>query len=70
MTVFQYSTGSVYFGVEYLDMRSRSSNNFSPEDLRKIVEILKKQKTTSLVGQNAISKTAPAAYITPVSECF
>lgn len=50
MTVFQYSTGSAYFGVEHLNLHSRSSNNFSPDDLRKIVEILKKLKTTCLCG--------------------
>lgn len=30
---------SVYFGVEHLNMRSRSANNFSINDLRKIVNI-------------------------------
>ncbi|MBN1925480.1 MAG: U32 family peptidase [Prolixibacteraceae bacterium] len=35
----QGGAGSVYFGVEHLNMRSRSSNNFSIEDLKKIAEI-------------------------------
>ncbi|MDR1679186.1 MAG: U32 family peptidase [Prevotellaceae bacterium] len=30
---------SVYFGIENLNMRSRSSNNFTTDDLRKIVRI-------------------------------
>ena len=39
MAAIQGGAGSVYFGVEHLNMRSRSSNNFSLNDLKKIVEI-------------------------------
>ncbi len=39
MSAIQGGAGSVYFGIEHLNMRSRSSNNFSLVDLRKIVEI-------------------------------
>ncbi len=39
MAAIQGGAGSVYFGIEHLNMRSRSSNNFSIEDLRKIAEI-------------------------------
>jgi len=39
MAAIQGGAGSVYFGVEHLNMRSRSSNNFSLDDLKKIVEI-------------------------------
>ncbi|MDX1286109.1 MAG: peptidase U32 family protein, partial [Draconibacterium sp.] len=39
MAAIQGGAGSVYFGVEHLNMRSRSANNFSLEDLRKIVSI-------------------------------
>ena len=35
----QGGAGSVYFGVEHLNMRARSSNNFTLEDLRKIAAI-------------------------------
>lgn len=35
----QGGAGSVYFGVEHLNMRSRSANNFTLEDLKKIVNI-------------------------------
>lgn len=35
----QGGAGSVYFGVEHLNMRARSSNNFTLEDLRKITGI-------------------------------
>ncbi|MGC9355719.1 MAG: peptidase U32 family protein [Mariniphaga sp.] len=39
MAAIQGRAGSVYFGVEHLNMRSRSANNFSLDDLKKIVEI-------------------------------
>ncbi|MFZ5429833.1 MAG: peptidase U32 family protein [Bacteroidota bacterium] len=39
MAAVQAGAGSVYFGVEHLNMRSRSSNNFTLDDLRKITEI-------------------------------
>jgi putative protease len=35
----QGGADSVYFGVEGLNMRSRSSNNFTLDDLRNIAEI-------------------------------
>jgi putative protease len=38
MAAIQAGAGSVYFGVEQLNMRARSSNNFTIEDLRKITE--------------------------------
>ena len=31
-------TDAVYFGIEGLNMRSRSSSNFSTDDMRRIVE--------------------------------
>ncbi len=39
MAAIQGGAGSIYFGVEQLNMRSRSSNNFSIEDLKKIAQI-------------------------------
>ncbi len=39
MAAIQGGAGSVYFGVEHLNMRSRSSNNFTLDDLKKIVQI-------------------------------
>lgn len=39
MAAVQGGAGSVYFGIEHLNMRSRSAKNFSAEDLPKIVEI-------------------------------
>lgn len=37
MAAIQGGAGSVYFGVEHLNMRSRSANNFTLDDLKKIV---------------------------------
>jgi putative protease len=39
MAAIQAGAGSVYFGVEQLNMRARSSNNFTLDDLKKIAEI-------------------------------
>ena len=39
MAAIQGGAGSVYFGIEHLNMRSRSANNFTLDDLKKIVEI-------------------------------
>lgn len=38
MAAIQAGAGSVYFGVEQLNMRARSSNNFTIDDLKKITE--------------------------------
>ncbi len=39
MAAIQAGAGSVYFGVEQLNMRARSSNNFTLQDLKQIAEI-------------------------------
>jgi U32 family peptidase len=39
MAAIQGGAGSVYFGVEHLNMRARSATNFSLSDLKKITEI-------------------------------
>lgn len=39
MAAIQGGADSIYFGIEGLNMRARSSNNFTKEDLRKIVSI-------------------------------
>ena len=39
MAAIQGGAGSVYFGVGKLNMRSRSSVNFTVEDLEKITRI-------------------------------
>jgi len=52
MAAIQGGAGSVYFGVEHLNMRSRSSNNFTLDDLRKIVEIASKNRVKTYLTMN------------------
>jgi len=39
---------SVYFGIEKLNMRAKSSSNFTTEDLRKIVRICKENNVKAI----------------------
>jgi len=50
----QAGAGSVYFGVGRLNMRSRSANNFTTDDLKKIGEICNKKKIKSYLTVNTI----------------
>jgi len=52
MAAIQGGAGSVYFGVEHLNMRSRSANNFSLDDLRKIVEIASENNVKTYLTLN------------------
>lgn len=52
MAAIQGGAGSVYFGVENLNMRSRSSNNFNLDDLRKIVKIATDNKVKTYLTMN------------------
>jgi putative protease len=52
MAAIQGGAGSVYFGVEHLNMRSRSANNFTLDDLRKIVEIAISHKVKTYLTLN------------------
>jgi len=45
---------SVYFGIEHLNMRSKSSVNFTTEDLRKIVEICKNANVKTYLTVNTV----------------
>ncbi len=45
---------SVYFGVEGLNMRSRSANNFTIEDLRRIAEIASSNGVRSYLTLNTV----------------
>jgi putative protease len=45
---------SVYFGIEKLNMRSKSSSNFSTEDLREIVRRCKENNVKSYLTVNTI----------------
>jgi putative protease len=50
----QGGADSVYFGIEGLNMRSRSSNNFTIEDLREIARICRKHNIKSYLTVNTI----------------
>ncbi len=52
MAAIQGGAGSVYFGVEHLNMRSRSANNFTLDDLREIVEIATKNEVKTYLTLN------------------
>uniref|UniRef100_UPI003217103B peptidase U32 family protein n=1 Tax=uncultured Draconibacterium sp. TaxID=1573823 RepID=UPI003217103B len=52
MGAIQGGANSVYFGVEHLNMRSRSANNFSLDDLRKIVEIASQNNVKTYLTLN------------------
>ena len=50
----QAGAGSVYFGVEQLNMRARSSNNFTLDDLAKIVSIASTNNVKSYLTVNTV----------------
>ncbi len=50
----QGGANSVYFGIEGLNMRSRSSNNFTVDDLHQIVEIAKQHNVKTYLTVNTV----------------
>lgn len=54
MAAIQGGADSIYFGIEGLNMRSRSSHNFTTEDLHKIVTICKEHGIKSYLTVNTI----------------
>jgi len=54
MSAIQGRADSVYFGIEKLNMRSRSSNNFTIEDLKNIVSICNENNIKSYLTLNVI----------------
>jgi putative protease len=54
MAAIQGGADSVYFGVEQLNMRAASSNNFTLDDLREIVTICKKNGLKSYLTVNVV----------------
>lgn len=50
----QAGADSVYFGIEKLNMRSKSSSNFTTQDLRKIVAVCKENNIKSYLTVNTI----------------
>jgi U32 family peptidase len=54
MAAIQGGADSVYFGVEQLNMRAASSNNFSLDDLKNIVSICKQNNLKSYITLNVV----------------
>lgn len=54
IAALQGGADSVYFGVEQLNMRAASSNNFSVDDLREIASICKKNGIKSYITVNVV----------------
>jgi putative protease len=54
IAAIQGGADSVYFGVEQLNMRAASSNNFTIDDLRNIVSICKKNGLKSYLTVNVV----------------
>ncbi|MBP7821731.1 MAG: U32 family peptidase [Saprospiraceae bacterium] len=54
MAAIKAGCNSVYFGVEQLNMRARSSNNFTLADLRKIAQIGKENDVKTYLTLNTI----------------
>jgi len=54
MAAIQAGAGSVYFGVGNMNMRSRSSANFTLEDLEKIAQICKEKNVLSYLTVNTV----------------
>lgn len=50
----QSGANSVYFGIDKLNMRSRSASNFNTEDLRNIVKICKENNIKSYLTVNTV----------------
>lgn len=54
MAAIQAGANSVYFGIEMLNMRARSSNNFTTQDLANIVQICNEHNIKSYLTVNTI----------------
>ncbi len=54
MAAIKAGANSVYFGIEQLNMRARSSNNFTIDDLKKIVAICDENNKKSYLTVNTI----------------
>ena len=50
----QNGANSVYFGIASLNMRSHSANNFTTEDLRKIVGICQEKNIKTYLTVNTV----------------
>jgi len=54
MAAVQGGANSIYFGIEQLNMRARSANNFGTEDLKKIVAICEENNMKSYLTVNTV----------------
>jgi putative protease len=54
MAAIQGGANSVYFGIEQLNMRAKSTNNFTTDDLKEIVAISKKNNIKTYLTVNTI----------------
>ena len=54
MAAIQGNADSIYFGIEQLNMRAKSSNNFTIDDLKKIVAICKEHGIRSYLTVNTV----------------
>lgn len=54
MAAIQAGCNSVYFGVEQLNMRARSANNFTLDDLRNIAKICREHNVKSYLTLNTV----------------
>lgn len=54
MAAIQGGADSVYFGIEGLNMRARSSNNFTTDDLHKIASICEERGVKSYLTANTV----------------
>ncbi|MCK5536886.1 MAG: U32 family peptidase, partial [Bacteroidales bacterium] len=54
MAAVQAGANSVYFGVEQLNMRAKSANNFELDDLPEIVRICNENNMKSYLAVNTI----------------
>jgi putative protease len=54
VAAIQGGAGSVYFGAGQLNMRAKSSSNFSPDDIRQITSICRENSVKSYLTLNTI----------------
>src|ERR1035437_9369414 len=54
MAAIQGGSNAVYFGIEQLNMRARSSINFTLEDLERISAIAKENKIKTYITINTV----------------
>ena len=54
MAAINAGANSVYFGIEQLNMRARAANNFTTEDLKKIVKICQENNVKTYLTLNTV----------------